>query len=39
MLAIRDGRDVVSQDDFKNAIKKVLASHRPKNTVPGVLYV
>ena len=39
MLAIRDGRDTVSEEDFKNAIKKVFASHRPKSNVPGVLYV
>lgn len=40
MLAIRDGRDTVSPDDFKNAIKKVFESHRPKTgNAPGVLYL
>ena len=40
MLAIRDNRDTVTPDDFKNATKKVFDSHRPKNgAAPGVLYV
>ena len=40
MLAIRDGRDTVKEEDFKEAIKKVFESHRSKGgNAPGVLYV
>ncbi len=40
MLAIRDGRDTVKEEDFKEAIKKVFESHRAKGgNAPGVLYV
>ena len=40
MLAIRDNRDVVKEEDFKTAIKKTFDTHRAKTAVaPGVLYV